>query len=223
MASFPWEKLSSPRDPGSPKLRMVSWNLNTFALCFVDKKHPLLIIWPSVYLGIGSSTPTGSNDETKHQKMVFFTKFSSSDLRVRAGSQHGSHQPIEALTFLAARVAGDGGDARKALQVGGPPKDESMGGRTHSRVFWGIGWELGTVVFVYDMLCILYMCNMCIIYMHTLYIHIYMSRLFIADTYIFFHPNIPNSPSCTHGKWGVEDVCFKSSSGYLAWQGVVSN
>lgn len=66
---------------------------------------------------------------------------------MRVGSQQGSHQPIEALTFLAARVAGDGGDARKALQVGGPLRMNQWGGLT-AGFFGGIGWELGTVVFV---------------------------------------------------------------------------
>jgi len=35
----------------------------------------------------------------------------------------------------------------KPCRLGAPLRINGMG-RTHSRVFWGIGWELGTVVFV---------------------------------------------------------------------------
>ena len=60
--------------------------------------------------------------------------------------------PHEALTFLAARVAGDGGDARKALQVG--PKNGM-----ESRIGWFFGkreklvwYDMYTVyVFFFDL------------------------------------------------------------------------
>ena len=36
---------SNPRGPGSPKLRMVSWNLNDLCVLGGEEGHPLLIIW----------------------------------------------------------------------------------------------------------------------------------------------------------------------------------
>ena len=104
--------------------------------------------------------------------MVFFTKFCSSDLRVRAGSQEGSDHQLEALTFLAARVAGDGGDARKALQVGGPLRMNQWGEDSQQGFFgnrMGAGnrgicvWYAMYTVYVY----------MCIVYIHT-YIYVYI-------------------------------------------------
>lgn len=105
---------------------------------------------------------------------------SSWRLVIRLGISHGTH---EALTFLAARVAGDGGDARKALQVG--PKigwnreSEGFLGRVGS-VFWYVYCICVLFYFIYDMIYDIYIYICIFLCIFIIYIYI---DLLIADIY----------------------------------------
>lgn len=105
---------------------------------------------------------------------------SSWRLVIRLGISHGTH---EALTFLAARVAGDGGDARKALQVG--PKigwnreSEGFLGRVGS-VFWYVYCICVLFYFIYDMIYDIYIYMYIFVYIYYIYILIYLLQIYIT-------------------------------------------